>query len=74
MMAELKKTKRRTKRIKSPKGFTLLITNVAGKEVGKVDLDPSVFDGKVNLPLLHQVALMYQANKRQGTSKNEKTR
>ncbi len=72
-MAEQKKTtKKKDETGKSAQGFTLLITNVAGKEIGKVDLDPAIFDGKVNLPLLHQVTLMYQANKRQGTSKTKK--
>jgi large subunit ribosomal protein L4 len=53
--------------------FTLLVNNILGKEVGKVDLDEKVFDGKVNEALIHQVAVMYQANKRQGTS-STKTR
>ncbi len=53
--------------------FTLSINTIEGKEVGKIDLDEKIFDGKVNLALLHQVILMYQANKRQGTS-NTKTR
>lgn len=53
--------------------FTLPINNLAGKEVGKVDLDEKVFDGKVNKALLHQTTVMYMANKRQGTA-NTKTR
>ena len=53
--------------------FTLPINNLAGKEVGKVDLDEKVFDGKVNMALLHQTTVMYMANKRQGTV-NTKTR
>jgi large subunit ribosomal protein L4 len=53
--------------------FTLLVNNILGKEVGKVDLDQKVFDGKVNESLIHQVVVMYQANKRQGTS-STKTR
>ncbi len=53
--------------------FTLPINNLAGKEVGKVDLDEKVFDGKVNKALLHQATVMYMANKRQGTA-NTKTR
>ncbi len=53
--------------------FTLPINNLDGKEVGKVDLDEKVFDGKVNKALLHQATLMYMANKRQGTV-NTKTR
>lgn len=53
--------------------FTLPINNLDGKEVGKVDLDEKVFDGKVNKALLHQTTVMYMANKRQGTA-NTKTR
>lgn len=53
--------------------FTLLVNNILGKEVGKVDLDQKIFDGKVNESLIHQVVVMYQANKRQGTS-STKTR
>ncbi len=53
--------------------FTLLVSNISGKEVGKVDLDEKIFDGKVNESLIHQVAIMYQANKRQGTA-STKTR
>ncbi len=52
---------------------TLPINNLAGKEVGKVDLDEKVFNGKVNVALLHQTTVMYMANKRQGTA-NTKTR
>jgi large subunit ribosomal protein L4 len=48
--------------------FTLTVNNISGKEIGKVDLDDKVFDGKVNESLIHQVVLMYQANKRQGTA------
>ncbi|MCK4993618.1 MAG: 50S ribosomal protein L4 [Candidatus Omnitrophica bacterium] len=53
--------------------FTLPINNLAGKEVGEVDLDEKVFDGKVNKSLLHQTTVMYLANKRQGTA-STKTR
>ena len=48
--------------------FTLSVNDVTGKEVGKVELDGKVFDGKVNEALIHQVVVMYQANKRQGTA------
>ncbi|MBU4477514.1 MAG: 50S ribosomal protein L4 [Candidatus Omnitrophica bacterium] len=53
--------------------FTLPVANLSGKEVGKVELDEKLFDGKVNIPLLHQAVLMYAANKRQGTA-STKTR
>ncbi|MCP4648933.1 MAG: 50S ribosomal protein L4 [PVC group bacterium] len=54
-------------------GFSLSIYDLAGKEVGTVDLDKNVFDGTVNKALLHQVTVMYQANKRQGSA-STKTR
>jgi len=48
--------------------YTLSVYNQNGKSVGNVELDDKIFDGKVNIALLHQVVLMYQANKRQGTA------
>ena len=41
-----------------------------GKESGAVEVSDSVFGGKVNSALLHQVATMYAANQRQGTSQS----
>jgi large subunit ribosomal protein L4 len=43
------------------------------KELKKLDLPEKIFDGKVNTALLHQVSVMYQANKRAGTA-STKTR
>ncbi|MFH1459723.1 MAG: 50S ribosomal protein L4 [Candidatus Omnitrophota bacterium] len=72
-MSELKKTNKADSKGKSQTRFTLSINNLAGKEIEKIDLDDTVFDGKVNTALLHQVIVMYQANQRQGTS-STKTR
>lgn len=47
---------------------TVPLYNLAGKEIEKITLDADVFDGEVNLDLLHQAKLMYEANLRQGTS------
>lgn len=52
---------------------SLAVYDLTGNEVERVELDAQVFDGKVNPALLHQVMVMYQANKRQGTS-DTKTR
>ena len=48
--------------------FTLKVNNTEGKQKGEINLDEIVFDGKVNQALMHQVKVMYQANKRQGTA------
>ncbi|RKY36454.1 MAG: 50S ribosomal protein L4 [Candidatus Omnitrophota bacterium] len=53
--------------------FSLSVYNLLGEEVTKIDLDEEIFNGKVNISLLHQVINMYQANKRQGTA-STKTR
>lgn len=47
---------------------TVPLYNLAGKEIEKITLDADVFDGEVNLDLLHQAKLMYEANLRQGTA------
>jgi large subunit ribosomal protein L4 len=43
------------------------VVNRQGDEVGKVEIDPDKFGGKINRQLLHEVCLMYLANKRAGT-------
>ncbi len=53
--------------------ITIPVYNIKGDELEKINLDEKFFDGKVNKALLHQVVLMYQANKRQGTA-STKTR
>ena len=47
--------------------------NQAGAEVGTVDLDEYVFGIKPNMPVMHQMMVLQQANARQGTA-NTRTR
>jgi len=44
----------------------LPVYNQAGKQVKNLELDPNVFDGKINQDVLYQVILMYRANRRKG--------
>lgn len=66
-----KKTKNQDK-IK-PQAKVPVYNFLDAKEIKKIDLDGEIFNGKVNLPLLHQVVIMYQANKRSGAA-STKTR
>src|SRR5438477_10880269 len=43
------------------------VFNREGVSVGKVEVDPAEFGGKVNRQLLHDVVLMHLANQRAGT-------
>jgi len=45
----------------------LPIYDRAGKEVGSYDIDPKELAPRISKQLLHDVVVMYQANKRQGT-------
>ncbi len=47
--------------------LTIPIYNRAGEKVGEEQVDPAHFGGEVNKQLLHDVVVMYQANKRVGT-------
>ncbi len=47
--------------------LSLNVVNRQGEPVGKVDVDPAEFGGKINRQLLHDVVLMYLANQRAGT-------
>lgn len=47
---------------------SLTVYDKTGGEVGKVDVDPTDFAPKINRQLLHDAVVMYQANKRQGSS------
>lgn len=49
------------------------VYDLKGKVVDNVQLDSSVFDGRVNEVLLYEVNKMYEANKRRGTA-STKTR
>jgi large subunit ribosomal protein L4 len=47
--------------------LSLSVVNRQGESVGTVDIDPAEFGGEVNRQLLHDVVLMYLANRRAGT-------
>src|SRR4051794_8456255 len=51
---------------KTPR-LSLNVLNGQGQTVGTVDVDPADFGGKINKQLLHEVVLMYLANRRAGT-------
>ncbi|MEM7453889.1 MAG: 50S ribosomal protein L4 [Planctomycetota bacterium] len=50
---------------------SLPVYDKSGKETGKYEIDPAVFAEAINKQLLHDVVVMYQANKRQGTHKTK---
>jgi large subunit ribosomal protein L4 len=47
--------------------LSISVFNRQGEAVGTVDIDPEEFGGSINKQLLHDVVLMYQANRRAGT-------
>jgi len=47
------------------------IVDVTGKQVGTYDIDPADFAKAINKQLLHDVVVMYQANKRTGSHKTK---
>src|SRR5690349_15878131 len=47
--------------------LTVPVYNPAGEKVGEESIGPADFGGEVNKQLLHDVCLMYQANRRVGT-------
>jgi large subunit ribosomal protein L4 len=47
--------------------LSLNVYNAQGTAVGTVDVDPADLGGKINRQLLHEVVLMYLANRRAGT-------
>ena len=51
----------------------LHVFDLHGKPVGTVSLDPTIWDGQVNLRLLSQAVAMYRTNQRVGTA-STKTR
>lgn len=53
--------------------LTLPIYNTEGKEIEKLNLDPAVFDGKINQGVLYQAVLNYRACQRSGLA-STKTR
>lgn len=46
---------------------SLPVLNREGAEVGKVEIDPAEFGGKINRQLMHEACLMFLANQRAGT-------
>ncbi|MFK7778640.1 MAG: 50S ribosomal protein L4 [Gimesia sp.] len=51
--------------------ISVTIQDKAGKEVGKYEFEPTELAGGVNRQLLHDVVVMYEANKRIGSSKTK---
>jgi large subunit ribosomal protein L4 len=49
------------------------VRNMAGEEVGDLDLKPEIFEVEPNIPLMHQAVVAEEANARQGTA-STKTR
>lgn len=49
--------------------MNISVFNMAGEEVGNVDLPESIFEAKVNRDLMHQALVRQMANARQGTHK-----
>jgi large subunit ribosomal protein L4 len=47
------------------------VVDVTGKQVGTYDIDPADFAKDINKQLLHDVVVMYQANKRVGSHKTK---
>lgn len=51
--------------------ISVAIQDKAGKEVGKYEFEPTELAGSINRQLLHDVVVMYEANKRIGASKTK---
>ena len=47
--------------------LTLPVVDRTGSEVGSIEIDPAEFGGSINRQMLHDVVVMYRANRRQGT-------
>ncbi|MCE3014910.1 MAG: 50S ribosomal protein L4 [Pirellula sp.] len=50
---------------------TLPVFDLAGNKVGDYEIDPALIAPKVSKQLLHDVVVMYLANKRQGSNKTK---
>ena len=50
---------------------SLPVYDRSGAEVGRYDVDPAELAPRINKQLLHDVVVMYQANKRQGSAKTK---
>ncbi len=58
---------------KEKKTLDCFVYDSKGKKVGAISLNDKVFDGDINVSLLHQVVRMYNANRRSGSA-STKTR
>ena len=50
---------------------SLPVYDSSGKEVGQYEIDPAAIAETINKQLLHDVVIMYQASRRQGTHKTK---
>jgi large subunit ribosomal protein L4 len=50
---------------------TLPVFDRSGAEVGSYEIDPAALAPRINKQLLHDVVVMYQANRRQGSAKTK---
>jgi large subunit ribosomal protein L4 len=50
---------------------SLTVFDRTGKEVGSYDIDPAALAPRINKQLLHDAVVMYQANKRLGSSRTK---
>ncbi len=50
---------------------TLPVFDRSGAEVGSYEIDPAVLAPRINKQLLHDVVVMYQANRRQGSARTK---
>lgn len=50
---------------------SLPVYDSSGSEVGKYEIDPAEISANINKQLLHDVVVMYQASKRQGSHKSK---
>jgi len=51
---------------KEAKDLNLAVLNTQGKKVEEVSIDSGVFDGTINMSLMHQAVVTYLANQRKG--------
>ena len=50
---------------------SLPVYDASGSEVGKYEIDPAEISANINKQLLHDVVVMYQASRRQGSHKSK---
>lgn len=65
--------KQKTKKSKKEKSLDCPIYDIKGKKVDTISLNSKIFNGEVNIPLLHQVVTIYNAHMRSGSA-STKTR